>query len=75
MKEDTPTCYVADHFCVDCGVGISPHQAQTSKRQTFKSRALGDSRNRKGFTLCRSCLDRETRPSRAAANGRTEVSL
>jgi len=75
MKGDTPTCYVADHFCVDCGKGISPHQAQTSKRQTHLSRALGDSRNREGFTLCRACLDRETRPSRAAMNGRTEVNL
>lgn len=64
MNRSTPTPYQADHFCVDCGVGIAPHQAEISKQQTFKSRALGDSRNRDGFTLCRSCLDKETRPAR-----------
>lgn len=74
MKE-TPTQYQADHFCVDCGKGISPHQAEISKQRTFKSRALGDSHNREGFTLCRNHLDKETRDSRTAANGRTEVSL
>jgi len=75
MKEDTPQQYQADHFCVDCGKGIDPFQAEVSEYRTHKSRALGDSRNREGFTLCRKCLDKETRDSRAAANGRTEVSL
>jgi NMD protein affecting ribosome stability and mRNA decay len=65
MKETTtPPMYVFDHFCVDCGVGIDPHQAKISEQKTFKSRALGDSRNRDGFTLCRRCLDRETRSAR-----------
>lgn len=76
MKENTtPRQYRADDCCIDCGKGVSPHQADLARRQTFKSRALGDSRNRDGFVLCRACLDKETRPSRAAINGRTEVSL
>jgi len=65
MKEiTTPPMYASDHFCVDCGAGISPHQAQLSEQATHLSRALGDSRNREGFTLCGRCLDRETRPAR-----------
>jgi len=69
MKADTPSQYQADHFCVDCGKPISPHQASVSKRQTFKSRALGDSTNRDGFTLCRQHLDRETREAQSVARG------
>jgi len=75
MKGNTPSRYRADDCCIDCGKGVSPHQADLARRQTHLSRAFGDSRNRDGFVLCRSCLDRETRPSRAAINGRTEVSL
>lgn len=51
----------ADHYCVDCGRGVSPHQANLSREQTQLSRALGDSRNREGFVLCRKHLDKETR--------------
>jgi len=61
MKSETPACYQANDTCVDCGKGVSPVQAQSSKQQTFMSRALGDSKNRDGFVLCRRCLDRETR--------------
>ena len=61
MKVETPACYQADDCCTDCGAGVSPHQADISRTMTFKSRALGDSRNRDGFVLCRSCLDKEER--------------
>ena len=74
MKE-TPTQCQADDCCMDCGKGISPHQADNSKQRSVKSRDLCDSHNREGVTLCRNHLDKETRDSRTAANGRTEVSL
>jgi len=61
MRSETPTQYQAEHFCVDCGKGIDPYQARIAKQATHLSRALGDSRNRDGFTLCRSCLDKEQR--------------
>jgi hypothetical protein len=64
MKRNTPKAYTADDCCVDCGKGVDPHQAETARRSTFKSRALGHSRNREGFVLCRRCLDRETREAR-----------
>lgn len=57
----TPTQYTADDCCVDCGKGVSPHQASIARQRTQLSRAFGDSRNRKGFVLCRSCLDKEVR--------------
>ena len=59
MRSKTPNRYTADDCCVDCGKGVSPYQASTAQEQTFKSRALGDSRNRDGFVLCRQCLDKE----------------
>jgi len=71
MKRDTPTMYQADDCCVDCGKGVSPHQADTSRQRTFMSRALGDSRNRDGFVLCRNCLDKEIRDSRALIDTRS----
>ena len=61
MEATTPACYKANDCCVDCGKGVSPTQAQGARQLTYLSRALGDSRNRKGFVLCGRCLDRETR--------------
>jgi hypothetical protein len=61
MKGETPTVYKADNACVDCGKGVSPAQAGISRQETHLSRAFGDSRNREGFVLCRSCLDKERR--------------
>jgi hypothetical protein len=59
MRSETPTQYMADDCCVDCGAGVSPHQAEIARRRTQLSRAFGDSRNREGFVLCRKCLDAE----------------
>jgi len=52
-----------DDYCVDCGKGVSPYQARVSQTETYQSRALGDSRNRDGFVLCRKCLDQEAGPA------------
>lgn len=60
MEEVVDPRAPADDCCVDCGAGVSPHQAELSRRKTQLSRAFGDSRNRDGFVLCRKHLDQET---------------
>jgi len=67
MEAETPSCYSAVDYCIDCGKGVSPHQAQLAKQKTQLSRAFGDSRNRDGFVLCRQCLDRETSEAQTVA--------
>ena len=69
MEGSTPALYQAADCCVDCGVGVSPYQADLARRQTQLSRAFGDSRNRDGFVLCRRCLDRETTEAQTVARG------
>jgi len=69
MKEDTPSRYRADHYCIDCGKGVSPHQSDLSRRKTQLSRAFGDSHNRDGYVLCRKHLDAEMTEAQSVARG------